>query len=73
MVKLDNKKKKLKVNHERRKNGKIDSKFGVFSCNRAGVSNTRPAGRMWPARCVCATRDIIKITQIIAETTLFVV
>jgi len=32
-----------------------------------GVSNTRPA------RCVCAAHDIIKITQIIAETTVFVV
>ncbi len=32
---------------------------------RAGVSNTRPA------RCVCAARDIIKITQIFAETTIF--
>jgi len=38
-----------------------------------GVANTRPAGRMWPARCVCAARNIIKITQIIAETTVFVV
>ena len=38
---------------------------------RSGVSNTRPAGRMWPARSVCAARDIIKITQIIAETTVF--
>jgi len=26
---------------------------------------------MWPARCVCAARDIINITQIIAETTVF--
>jgi len=34
-------------------------------------SNTRPAGRMWPARCVCAARDIINIIQIIAETTVF--
>jgi len=32
---------------------------------REGVSNTRPA------RCVCAARDIINITQIIAETTVF--
>jgi len=40
---------------------------------KSGVSNTRPAGRMWPARCVFAARDIIKITQIIAETTYFVV
>ncbi len=23
---------------------------------RAGVSNTCPAGRMWPARCICAAR-----------------
>jgi len=30
-----------------------------------GVSNTRPA------RCVCAALDIFKITQIIAETTVF--
>jgi len=34
---------------------------------RAGVSNTRPA------RCVCAARDMVKITKIIAETTVFVV
>jgi len=26
---------------------------------------------MWPARCVCAAHDIIKITQISAETTVF--
>jgi hypothetical protein len=32
---------------------------------RPGVSNMRPA------RCVCAARDIIKITQIIAKTTVF--
>ena len=38
---------------------------------KAAVSNTRPAGRMWPARCICAARNIIKITQIIAETTVF--
>ncbi len=40
---------------------------------KSGVSNTWPAGRMWPARCVCAARDIIKINIIIAETTVFVV
>jgi hypothetical protein len=37
----------------------------------AGVSNTRPAGRKGPARCVCAARDIIKITQFIAKTMVF--
>jgi len=31
----------------------------------------RPAGRMWPARCVCAARDFINSIQIIAETTVF--
>jgi hypothetical protein len=36
-----------------------------------GVSNTRPAGRMWPARCVCAARGITKTTQIIDKTTVF--
>jgi hypothetical protein len=36
-----------------------------FEPFRSGVSNTRPA------RCVCAARDIIKITQIIAQTTVF--
>jgi len=39
--------------------------------SKPGVSNTRPAGRMWPARCVRAARDIINITQIIVETTVF--
>ncbi len=42
-------------------------------CARSGVSNKRPAGRMWPAGCVCAARNIIKITQIIAKTTIFAV
>ncbi len=30
----------------------ITSKIG----SRKEVSNTRPAGRMWPARCICAAR-----------------
>ncbi len=29
------------------------------------------ANRMWPARCVSEARDIVKITQIIAETTVY--
>jgi hypothetical protein len=28
--------------------------------SRSGVSNTRPAGRMWPARCICAAREQLK-------------
>jgi len=41
------------------------------ACFITGVSNTRAAGRMWPARCVSAARDIIKITQNNAKTTVF--
>jgi hypothetical protein len=33
--------------------GKILAKLRL----KAGVSNTRPAGRMWPAKGVCAARD----------------
>jgi len=41
--------------------------FYVCKCSSSGVSNTRPA------RCVCAARKIIKITQIIAKLLFFVV
>ena len=32
----------------------------LFILSKSGVSNTRLAGRMWPAWCVCAARVIIK-------------
>ena len=35
---------------------KDPTKLEVTS-DRPGVSNTWPAGRMWPARAFCATRD----------------
>ena len=40
----------------------------AFSWSRAGVSNTRPAGRMWPAWRVNAALVIIKIHLIIDKT-----
>ena len=36
-----------------------------------GVSNTRPASRMWPTWCVCAARVIIKSPQIIVKISVF--
>jgi hypothetical protein len=31
-----------------------------FLCYKPGVSSTRPAGRMWPARCINAAREHLK-------------
>jgi len=38
---------------------KIGWKTSQTSSFRTGVSNTRPTGRMWPARAFCATRDVL--------------
>ena len=47
--------------------------MGNLNCDklwfRSGVSNTQPAGRMWPAWRVYAARVIIKIPLIIVKTT----
>jgi len=32
-------------------------KLTMHQVYKPGVSNTRPAGRMWPARTFCAARD----------------
>ena len=45
----------------------------LITCVRAGVSNTRLAGRMWPAWCVCAARVIIKSSHIIVKIAVFVI
>ena len=42
---------------------------GSWRGSMAGVSNTRPAGRMWPARRVYAARVFIKIFFIMDKTT----
>jgi hypothetical protein len=67
--------KKLGLNHssngmiwQRKKpNGKCTcvpfNFFSHFSHSKAEVSNTRPAGRMWPAKCICAARKHPKKPQ----------
>ncbi len=37
--------------------------MNLFTLPGSGVSNTRPAGRMWPTRCICAARKQLKNWQ----------